>query len=208
MFTGLVEELGHVDAVVACGDDAVRLRIRAQTVVADAAVGSSIAVNGCCLTAIEVGAGYWVAQVVSESLRCTNLGMLRVGSVVNLERPLVLGGRVGGHLVSGHVDATASVVAVAVLADGSDRFVFSLPRELSRYVVEKGSIAVDGISLTVAAVAADRFEVAVIPHTKAVTTLGVRWPGDTVNLEVDLVAKYLERLVGPHGDSAVVKQDL
>ena len=207
MFTGLVEELGEVDAVEACGDGAVRVSIRAVTVVADAAVGSSIAVNGCCLTAVEVGGGHWVAHAVPETLRRTNLGVLRAGSVVNLERPLTFGGRVGGHLVQGHVDATATVVAVTVLPDGSDRFVFSLPRDLSRYVVEKGSIAVDGISLTVAAVAADRFEVAVIPHTKAVTTLGIRSPGDRVNLEVDLVAKYLERLVGPHTDRVVVRGD-
>jgi riboflavin synthase len=193
MFTGIVEELGHVRAVVANSGGA-RIEIDARTVLDDATLGASIAVNGCCLTVVELGDGYWAADAVVETLARTNLGDLAPGAGVNLERPVRLADRLGGHLVQGHVDATGTVRTRVPQPDGSERFGFAAPDEVLRYVVHKGSITVDGISLTVAAVHDDGFEVAVIPHTLAVTTLGTRVAGDRVNLEVDLVAKYVERL--------------
>jgi riboflavin synthase len=156
-----------------------------------AKLGDSTAVNGCCLTivAFDAAEGWWEADVSDESYRRTNLGDLAPGAPVNLERPVRLMDRLGGHLVQGHVDAVGTVVAPV-----PDLHV-SMPTELSRYVVEKGSITVDGVSLTVVDALADGFTVAVIPHTSAVTTLGGRAAGDRVNLEVDVTAKYLERLV-------------
>jgi riboflavin synthase len=196
MFTGIVEELGHVRAVVANTGGA-RIEIDAHTVLDDATLGASIAVNGCCLTVVELGDGYWAADAVVETLARTNLGDLSPGAAVNLERPVRLADRLGGHLVQGHVDGTGTVRARTREPDGSERFAFAAPAEVLRYVVHKGSITVDGISLTVAAVSDEGFDVAVIPHTLAVTTLGTRAAGDRVNLEVDLVAKYVERLLVP-----------
>lgn len=184
MFTGIVEELG---AVRDRRDG--RLSFSARVVLEGLAAGDSVAVNGCCLTVVEVGAGWWEADAVEETLRRTNLGRLRWGDVVNLERPVRLADRLGGHLVQGHVDAVGEV------AHPAPDLRVTMPRELVRYVVEKGSIAVDGCSLTVVAALADGFTAAVIPHTAAVTTLGRRRIGDAVNLEVDIVAKYVERLV-------------
>jgi riboflavin synthase len=194
MFTGIVEELGRVRAVRPNAGGA-RIEIAASTVLDDATIGASIAVNGCCLTVVELGDDRWSADAVVETLARTNLGDLAVGDPVNLERPVRLDDRLGGHLVQGHVDATGAVVVREAQSDGSERFRFSAPGDVLRYVVHKGSITVDGISLTVAAVGDDAFEVAVIPHTLAVTTLGGRATGARVNLEVDLVAKYVERLL-------------
>jgi len=194
MFTGIVEELGHVRAVTPNAGGA-RIEIGATTVLEDATIGASIAVNGCCLTVVELGDRHWSADAVVETLARTNLGGLTPGDPVNLERPVRLEDRLSGHLVQGHVDATGEVAAREPQSDGSQRFRFSAPADVLRYVVHKGSITVDGISLTVAAVADDAFEVAVIPHTLAVTTLGARAIGARVNLEVDLVAKYVERLL-------------
>jgi riboflavin synthase len=194
MFTGIVEELGRVRAVTPNAGGA-RIEIAATTVLDDAAIGASIAVNGCCLTVVELGDERWSADAVVETLARTNLGDLGAGDPVNLERPVRLADRLGGHLVQGHVDATAAVVAREPERDGSERFRFAAPGDTMRYVVQKGSITVDGISLTVAAVDDDAFEVAVIPHTLIVTTLGSRAVGARVNLEVDLVAKYVERLL-------------
>ncbi len=200
MFTGIVEELGRVRAVVANAGGA-RLEIAATTVLDDATLGASIAVNGCCLTVVELGDGYWAADAVVETLARTSLGTLAPGDHVNLERPVRLADRLGGHVVQGHVDATGTVRSREPQADGSELFRFDAPADVLRYVVHKGSITVDGISLTVAALhdePNDRgFSVAVIPHTLAVTTLGVRAPGALVNLEVDLIAKYVERLLVP-----------
>jgi riboflavin synthase len=196
MFTGIIEELGRVRAVHP-QDDGARLEIDATTVVADARVGDSIAVNGCCLTVVALGDGWWAADAVIETLERTALGDLEAGDPVNLERPLRLSDRLGGHLVQGHVDAVARVASHTPLADGSSRFTFSAPPEVLRYVVEKGSVAVDGISLTVTAVGDEQFEVAVIPHTLDVTTLGHKDGGAPVNVEVDLLAKYVERLLTP-----------
>ena len=195
MFTGIVEELGTVRAITPNAGGA-RIEIDATTVLTDAVLGASIAVNGCCLTVVEFTDAWWAADAVTETLDRTALGALRAGSPVNLERPVRLEDRLGGHIVQGHVDGVGALVARDALADGSTRMRFRAPTGLLRYVVEKGSITVDGISLTVAAVHDDGFDVAVIPHTLAVTTLGPKAPGDPVNLEVDVLAKYVERLLG------------
>ena len=196
MFTGIIEELGSVRAIDR-REGGARLEIAASTVLADARPGDSIAVNGCCLTVVDRGDGWWAADVVIETLERTALGSLERDDPVNLERPLRLSDHLGGHLVQGHVDAVGRVAARTPLADGSTRFTFSAPPDALRYVVEKGSVAVDGISLTVAALGDDSFDVAVIPHTLAVTTLGHKNPGAAVNLEADLIAKYVERLLVP-----------
>ena len=182
MFTGLIEELGSL-----ASREGSRFAFAAHVVTVDAEVGDSIAVNGCCLTVVEVGLGSWSADVVDETLSRTNLGGLRPGDPVNLERPVRPIDRLGGHVVQGHVDGLGRVVSPA-----PDLVVATAD---TRYVVEKGSVAVDGVSLTVAAVDDDRFRVAIIPHTAAVTTLGHRRTGDTVNLEFDILAKYVERLL-------------
>jgi riboflavin synthase len=196
MFTGIVEELGTVRAVTP-NEGGARLEIEAKEVLSDVSLGASIAVNGCCLTVVDFGDRWWAADAVIETLQRTNLGSLGVGDGVNLERPVRLADRLGGHLVQGHVDAVGALRERAPQPDGSEMMRFDAPPDVMRYVVHKGSITVDGISLTVAAVHADGFSVAVIPHTQAVTTLGGRTPGDTVNLEVDLIAKYVERLLTP-----------
>ena len=186
MFTGIVEELGSIAA-----RDGSRLRIAAGRVLEGVGLGDSTAVNGCCLTvvAFDVAEGWWEADVSDETYARTNIGSLEPGDVVNLERPVRLEDRLGGHLVQGHVDAVGEIV------DGVPYLRIRIPRDLMRYVVEKGSITVDGISLTVVKPFDDGFTVAVIPHTSAVTTLGVKGPGSLVNIEVDVMAKYTERLL-------------
>jgi riboflavin synthase len=195
MFTGIVEEVGEIVDVRTSGDVVV-LTVRGPRVSTDAAHGDSIAVNGCCLTVVdEEGASedLFRLELVPETLKRTSLGAVAAGSKVNLERALPAGGRLGGHIVQGHVDGVGTLLG-RTPGERSDEVRFSLPAELSRYVVEKGSICVDGVSLTVAGVDADSFTVALIPTTLADTTLGRRRPGDPVNLEVDIVAKYVERL--------------
>jgi len=196
VFTGLVEEVGTVRSVTPVGNGA-RVEIGAALVLTDVEMGASIAVNGCCLTVVDWGDGWWAADAVPETLSRTNLGALGPGDPVNLERPLPANGRYGGHVVQGHVDGTGAVQRIEQLDDGSYLFTFSLPPELGVYVVEKGSIAVDGISLTVADVTPTTFSIAIIPHTHAVTAMGRRRVGDTVNVEADVLAKYVERLVRP-----------
>jgi len=196
VFTGIIEELGRVRAIDR-REGGARLEIAATTVVADARVGDSISVNGCCLTVVDSGDGWWAGDVVIETLERTALGSLEAGEPVNLERPLRLSDQLGGHLVQGHVDAVGHVAAKSPLADGSTRFTFSAPPDVLRYIVRKGSVAIDGISLTVASLGDDTFDVAVIPHTLAVTTLGHKEQGAAVNLEADLIAKYVERLLVP-----------
>ncbi|MDQ1428142.1 MAG: riboflavin synthase [Acidimicrobiaceae bacterium] len=191
MFTGIVEEMGQVRR-----RDGGRFEFDAGLVTTDAKVGDSIAVNGCCLTVVDHGQGWFAADAVDETLSRTNLGGLAPGDPVNLERPVRLADRLGGHLVQGHVDAVGEIVTPA-----PDLRVRA-PTELLRYVVEKGSVTVDGCSLTVVAALDDGFTVAVIPHTAKVTTLGHKAPGEYVNLEVDLVAKYVERLLMPLTASA------
>jgi riboflavin synthase len=204
MFTGIVEELGRIRTLDR-NEGGARIEIAATTVLDDAVLGASIAVNGCCLTVVELGDGWWAADAVTETLVRTSLGRLQVGDPVNLERPLRLSDRLGGHLVQGHVDGVGELIDRAPLPDGSTRMRFWLPAHLLRYIVEKGSITIDGISLTVAALHEDGFDVAVIPHTLAVTNLGAKEPGGQVNLEVDVLAKYVERLLVTeplqHGES-------
>jgi riboflavin synthase len=196
VFTGIIEELGRVRAIDH-REGGARLEIAAATVLADITAGDSIAVNGCCLTVVDSGDGWWAGDVVIETMERTALGSLEAGEPVNLERPLRMSDHLGGHLVQGHVDAIGHVAAKAPLADGSTRFTFSAPPDVLRYVVRKGSVAIDGISLTVASLGDEAFDVAVIPHTLAVTTLGHKEPGAAVNLEADLIAKYVERLLVP-----------
>lgn len=193
MFTGIIEERGDVTAVDVT-DDAARLRIRAPVVTAEARPGDSIAVNGVCLTVVEPVAGEFRADVTQETLARSSLGVLQPGSPVNLERPLTLASRLGGHLVQGHVDGRAEIVERHP-GEGSELVRFSLPGGLDRYLVEKGSIAVDGVSLTVVDVGEGSFSVSLVPTTLERTTLGAARPGDPVNLEVDVVAKYVEKLL-------------
>ena len=202
MFTGIVEGTGTVAALAVAADGSgARLEVDAPFLAGGLGLGESVAVNGCCVTVAETTPGGFAADLVAETLRRTALGGLAAGASVNLERPLALGGRLGGHLVQGHVDGVARVLHRAPVGDGEELRV-ELPPDLARYVVEKGSIAVDGVSLTVAGVGPGWFAVALVPHTLAVTTLGDRRPGDLLQLEVDVVAKYVERLVAPWTDRA------
>jgi riboflavin synthase len=193
VFTGIVEELGEVVALEQLGDSA-RLTVRGPLVTAGAAAGDSIAINGVCLTVTGSSDGTFSADVMGETLGRSSLGALSLGSAVNLERPMTLGGRLGGHLVQGHVDGTGAI-SERRAGDTWDVVRISIPPPLARYVVEKGSIAVDGISLTISALGGDWIEVSLIPETLARTTLGRKQPGDVVNLEVDMIAKYVERLL-------------
>jgi riboflavin synthase len=193
VFTGIVEELGEVVGIDVTGDSA-RLRVRGPLVTGDASRGDSIAINGVCLTVTGMADGEFSADVMGETLERSSLGGLAPGTAVNLERPLRPDGRLGGHIVQGHVDGTGAVLSRRP-ATGWEVVRISLPPELSRYLVEKGSVAVDGISLTVSALGADWFEVSLIPETLEHTTLGRKQPGEIVNLEVDMIAKYVERLL-------------
>jgi riboflavin synthase len=197
MFSGIVEELGHVRAIAGH-----RLEISCRTVPGDSPIGASIAVNGVCLTVIERGDDVLAFDVSDETLARTALGELGVGAPVNLERALTLASRVGGHLVQGHVDGVGRVTSIERDDVGGATFRIEVPPELLRYVVWKGSVTVDGVSLTVAAIHDDGVSIALIPHTMAVTTLGSAVPGDPVHLEVDVIAKYVERLMQPHQPDA------
>lgn len=194
MFTGLVEEVGTVAALEPQGD-ALRLTIEAPKVLSDAAFGDSIAVNGVCLTVTDFDERRFTADVMQESLDRTGLGQLVVGSPVNLERALAAGARLGGHIMQGHVDGTSRLLS-RTSSEHWDVLRFSLGQDLARYVVEKGSIAVNGTSLTVSAVGEDWFEVSLIPTTLADTTHGRLAEGDVVNIEVDVLAKYVEKMLG------------
>ena len=186
VFTGIVEELGKVAELSGS-----RLRISAHTVLDGSKIGSSIAVNGCCLTVVSLDQQSWSTDVSDETFSRPNLGAMKVGDVVNLERPMALGDRLGGHLVLGHVDAVGEVVEPA------PNLVVRIPRDLMHLIVEKGSVTVDGISLTAFNLTSDTFCVAVIPHTAQVTTLSVRKIGDKVNIEMDMLAKHIERMNPP-----------
>ena len=193
MFTGIVEELGTI-AGVDRGTDSARLTVRGPLVTRDATHGASIAVNGVCLTVVEHADGEFTVDVMAETLSRSSLGSLRAGDRVNLERAMAAGGRFGGHVVQGHVDGTAQILE-RVPGDRWELVRLSLPAGLARYVVEKGSITVDGVSLTVASVDDTSFTVSLIPTTLDLTTLGHKGIGDLVNLEVDVLAKYVERLM-------------
>jgi riboflavin synthase len=197
VFTGRVEELGEVVGID-LDSGLARLRVRGPLVTKDAARGDSIAINGVCLTVTVAEDGEFTADVMGETLDRSSLGALRAGATVNLERPLRPDGRLGGHIVQGHVDGTGTIVARKP-ESGWEVVRISIPAELSRYLVEKGSVAVDGVSLTVSGLGGDGagpwFEVSLIPETLQRTTLGRKQPGEIVNLEVDLIAKYVERLL-------------
>lgn len=194
MFTGIVEELGRVAAIQALPDNAIRITIEGPTVLSDANLGDSICVNGVCLTVAEQNGDQFTADVMSETINRTTIGDLIAGSQVNLERPVTLATRLGGHLVQGHVDAVGQVSA-REHSENWDVVTITPPKELLKYVVEKGSITIDGTSLTVSAVTDSTFSVSLIPATLEKTTLGIRQIGDRVNLEVDVLAKYVEKLV-------------
>ncbi len=195
MFTGLVESMGKCASLQAEGEGR-RLVIEATIFGNDITLGESIAINGVCLTVVEKTVGSATFQLAPETLRKSNLGNLTTGSLVNLERALRMGDRLGGHWVQGHVDGVGSLLRREQDGDWK-RFIFQMPATLSRYLVAKGSITINGVSLTVGDVSSDTFSVALIPHTLSITNLGVLRNGDTVNLEVDILAKYVERLKHP-----------
>jgi riboflavin synthase len=201
MFTGLVEETGTL-VEIALAERSGRLTVIAPTVHCGAHLGDSIAINGCCLTVIAQQADRLTFDVVPETLDRTNLGALRPGDAVNLERPLAVGARLGGHFVQGHIDGVGTVLAV-IPEENAVVVEIGVPQPLRRYIVEKGSIAVDGVSLTVADARAESFTVWTIPHTRAITTLGQRGVGDRVNLECDLLGKYIERLLAERGTAGL-----
>jgi riboflavin synthase len=194
MFTGIVEELGRFESL-----DNGRLRIAATDVLDDVALGESIAVNGCCLTVVAFGEDWWEADVSDETISRTSLAMVQPGDDINLERAVKASDRLGGHIVQGHVDAVGEVVEP--VPDLRVR----VPAALTRYLVEKGSVTVDGVSLTVVDALDDGFTVAIIPHTADVTTLGAKRPGDLVNLEVDVMAKYVERLMSAYVEQGALR---
>jgi riboflavin synthase len=194
LFTGIIEETGKIESVERHAD-ILRVRITADRTIRDLAVGGSISVNGCCLTAVGVDKFGFVCELMGETLVRTRFDeRFRQGSIVNLERPMKADGRFDGHIVQGHVDGVAQVLEIRRM-DESAEMTIEIPAGLERYIVEKGSIAVDGISLTVAALGPDRFSVALIPHTLDVTNLGHMRSGDMVNLEMDVIAKHVERLL-------------
>ena len=198
MFTGMVEELGIVRAVRRGRASSV-LSIGARRILSDLRIGDSVAVNGVCLTAAAKDDGGFIADVMHETLKRSSLGALSVGSHVNLERAMAVGGRFGGHIVSGHIDGTGIITAIHT-DENAIWYTVSAGRDLLRHIVEKGSITIDGISLTVAAVGESWFAISAIPHTVAVTILGEKRMGDTVNLETDMIGKYVEKLVCPKAE--------
>jgi riboflavin synthase len=194
MFTGLVEELGKVKTI-SRGAKSVCLTVAANKVLADVKLGDSIAVNGTCLTVVDHGDTWFTADVMPETVDRTALAGLKPGDIVNLERTLQLGDRFGGHIVSGHIDGIG-IISEMKKDDNAVLVHIEAGNEVMRYIIKKGSIAVDGISLTVVTYSESGFTVSLIPHTAALTTLGVKKPGDPVNLEVDLIGKYVEKLLG------------
>lgn len=196
MFTGIIEELGTINSISKNPASAV-LTINASTVLEDVHMGDSIAVNGVCLTVTSFTDASFTADVMHETLNRSSLGALRPGSKVNLERAMSADGRFGGHIVSGHIDGTGRITDIKK-DDNAVWYTISAPPDILRYIVEKGSIAIDGISLTVAYVDSRCFKVSIIPHTSANTTLALRKPGDTVNLENDCIGKYVEKLLQPY----------
>ena len=194
MFTGIIEESGAVDSLQARAAGA-RLKVRCATVMSDMTEGASIAVNGVCLTAVELRPDSFSADLAPETLRRSNLGDLRAGSRVNLERPLSPSGRLDGHIVQGHVDATGEFLSLEALGDDNWWLRIRVPAELDPFLVYKGSIAIDGISLTIAAIETDALSVTIIPHTYRNTTLGTYRPGARVNIECDILAKHVEKLL-------------
>ncbi|MEO8125962.1 MAG: riboflavin synthase [Bryobacteraceae bacterium] len=195
MFTGIIEELGTIESLDRHGE-AARIRVACTTVLSDATEGCSISVDGVCLTAVEIAPSSFAADLAPETLRRTNIGELKPGAVVNLERPLLATGRLSGHVVQGHIDGTGEFLSFDQLDDNNWWLKIRIPERLDRYVVFKGSLAIDGISLTVAAIEDYVVSVTIIPHTYQHTALRTHKPGDRVNLECDVFAKYLEKMSG------------
>lgn len=195
VFTGIIEELGIIETLERHGE-AAHLRISCSAVLSDATIGCSISANGVCLTAVEIAPSSFAADLAPETLRRTNLGAMEVGALVNLERPLPLNGRLSGHVVQGHIDGTGEFLSFDQLADNNWWLKIRIPEELDRYIVFKGSLAIDGISLTVAAIDNLIVSVTIIPHTYEHTALRTHKPGDRLNLECDIFAKYLEKMMG------------
>jgi len=193
MFTGIIEEIGKITAVVK-GQRSSQLWVQGELVIDDLKLGDSVAVNGVCLTVSQLHGNKWMADVMSETLNRSNLGDLKGGSAVNLERAMPANGRFGGHMVAGHIDGTGHIVQITK-DDNAVIFEIKAPPKILRYIIEKGSIAIDGISLTVIGMTVDCFKVSIIPHTVKQTILGIKKSGDLVNLENDLVGKYIESLL-------------
>lgn len=205
MFTGIIEEIGSIRHV-RMGAKSCVLTVNAETVLSDVHIGDSIAVNGTCLTVCSFDGTSFSADVMPETMRRTNLGALKPGSLVNLERAMAANGRFGGHIVSGHIDGTGKIVSNHK-DDNAVWVTISTESSVLRYIVEKGSIAIDGISLTVARVTSSDFAVSIIPHTGAETTLLQKKPGDVVNLECDVIAKYVEKLCGDGKKNGGITED-
>lgn len=203
MFTGLVVEMGEI-ASVTKRDSGARLYLNAGSVSADAQIGDSISVNGTCLTVVEIKGKTLGFDMSDETLRSTNLGSLRAKDRVNLEPSLRLDSRLGGHFVTGHIDGVGTIKSKSVAGD-AHKIVIGAGKEITRFLVEKGSVAVDGISLTVVEVLSNGFSIVIIPHTAALTTIGVKGPGDTVNIEVDILGKYVSKFLHKGQDSGLVK---
>lgn len=200
MFTGIVEETGSIDRIARGAHSAV-LTIRASKVLEGTVVGDSIAVNGVCLTVTSIGTGVFTADVMHETLSRSSLSMARSGSRVNLERAMPMNGRFGGHIVSGHIDGTGKIRSIR-RDDNAVWYTITAAPQILRYIVEKGSVAIDGISLTVASVDSESFAISAIPHTVSVTVLSDRQEGDVVNLENDIIGKYVEKLLTPFSGSS------
>ncbi len=207
MFTGIVEEIGRVGQLRRSGQSA-RIQVQCHQVLEDLQLGGSLCVDGVCLSAVEIGRDHFRADVSEETLRRSTLGKLEPGASVNLERPMQPQGRLGGHIVNGHVDGLGRVTGIPPGSAGPGEWTFSLPESLGRYVVEKGSIAIDGISLTVAGIQSGALTVAIIPATVRQTTLQYKKVGDRVNLEVDILAKYVEKMLNLGQISASKNSDL
>lgn len=203
MFTGIVTALGTIRAIEPIGEGKdMRLVIHAPWPdTASIAIGASIACSGCCLTAVELGTDWFAVDASAETLSCTTMGSWQVGGQVNLERSLKVGDELGGHIVSGHVDGVGQAVS-AVPENGSIRWTFQVPGDLSRFIAEKGSVAINGVSLTVNAVRGDTFGVNIIPHTASVTSFGTLKPADAVNIEIDMLARYVARLAEAQSGAA------
>jgi riboflavin synthase len=206
MFTGIIQELGSVISLEQNSAGA-RLTVQCQEVLTDAKIGASIAVNGACLTAVQITAGAFSADLAPETLKRTNLGNLERGAAVNLERPLAANARLDGHFVLGHVDSTAELLSLKPLGDDNWWLSISVPNELSRYIVSKGSLAVDGMSLTVAEIEGNVVSLTIIPHTYEHTTLAGYKPGARLNVEVDILAKHLEKLVAVRDSAPQIAED-
>jgi riboflavin synthase len=196
MFTGIIEEVGTVTTIKVSGEKR-RLAIACSKLLPEINIGDSVSVSGVCLTAVAIGKNSFAADLAHETWVRTSLSRLRPGALVNLELPMRANGRFDGHIVQGHVDGTGTVISLAPIPDGNDYVLtINVPSELTRYIVAKGSLSIEGISLTVAAIKGTEVRVAIIPHTAEVTNLKSLAPGDPVNLEVDVIAKYVEKMIG------------